>query len=73
MPRQMSVNIIRPSQRLQEQIAGMVANHEDYIVEPDGVDGRVHAVVNFFPDGVWLCLHHDECNLNNYTRLQRLA
>lgn len=73
MKQTVSVNIIRPSERLLAQITAMVAASEDYIVSPDGVDGRVHAVVNDFSDGVWLCLHHDECNLHKYTRLQRLA
>lgn len=69
----MNPNIIRPSARLLAQISSMVEASEDYIVDPDGVDGRVHMVVNDFGEGVWLCLHHDECNINKYTRLQRLA
>lgn len=62
-----------PSPRLLEQIRSMVAAHEDYIPEADGVDERLHVVVNDFTEGVWLCLHHDECNMNKYTRVQRLA
>lgn len=69
----MNPNIIRPSQRLLEQIASMVAASEDYIVNADGVNDRLHMVVNDFSGGVWLCLHHDECDMNKYTRLQRLA
>lgn len=69
----MSPNIVRPSAKLLEQIASMVAASEDYIVAADGIDGRVHVVVNDFPDGVWLCLHHGGCDMNKFTRLQRLA
>lgn len=73
MERVLSPNIIRPSAKLLGQIAAMVAASEDYIVAADGIDDRVHVVVNDFPDGVWLCLHHDECDMNKYTRLQRLT
>lgn len=66
-------NIVRPSARLREQIASMVQAHEDYIVKPDGIDGRVHMIVNEFSEGVWLCLHHDEIDMNKFTKLQRLA
>lgn len=69
----MNPRVIRPSIRLLEQIAAMLAASEDFIVNPDGVDDRVHMVVNDFSEGVWLCLHHDECNMHKYTRLQRLA
>lgn len=62
-----------PSPRLLEQIRSMVAAHEDYIPEADGVDDRLHVVVNDFTEGVWLCLHHDECNMHKFTRIQRLA
>lgn len=68
-----SVNIIRPSAKLREQIAAMVDRSEDYIVDADGIDPRVHIVVNDYDYGVWLCLHHDECNMHKFTRLQRLA
>lgn len=69
----LGVHVIRPSVRLLEQIASMVAASEDYVVHADGIDDRVHMVVNDFDDGVWLCLHHDECVMSKFTRLQRLA
>jgi hypothetical protein len=69
----MTLNIIRPSTKLLEQIAAMVEASEDFIVDADGVDAHVHMVVNDFTDGVWLCLHHNECNMSKYTRLQRLG
>lgn len=65
--------VIRPTPRLLEQIAAMVASSHDYVVDADGIDPRVHMVVNDFSDGVWLYLHHGECNVNRFTRLQRLA
>jgi len=51
----------------------MVDRGEDYIVDPDGIDSRVHMVVNDFSEGVWLCLHHDEVLMAKFTRLQQLA
>lgn len=62
-----------PSAALMEQIGRMVAAHEDWIPEADGVDASVHIVVNDFTDGVWLCEHHGECNMHRFTRVQRLA
>jgi hypothetical protein len=61
-----------PSSKLVEQIAAMVAREEDWIPDADGIDPAIHVVVNF-EDGVWLCEHHGECNINNFTRVQRLA
>ena len=61
-----------PSAKLGAQIDRMVANHEDYIPDADGVDDSVHVVVNDFTDGVWLCEHHDSCNMHGYSRVQRL-
>lgn len=58
---------------LATQIASMVANHADYIVAPVGVDWNKHSVVNFFSEGVWLCAHNDECNINNWVKVTRLA
>lgn len=51
----------------------MVASSEDYIVDADGIDDRVHMVVNDFSNGVWLCIHHGECDMNKFTKIQRLA
>lgn len=65
--------VVRPSERLLEQISAMVDRGEDYIVDPDGIDSRVHMVVNDFSEGVWLCLHHDEVLMAKFTRLQQLA
>jgi hypothetical protein len=61
-----------PSKTLVAQIDRMVENDADYIPEADGVDGTAHVVVNEFSDGVWLCEHHDSCNMIEFTRLQRL-
>lgn len=56
-----------------EQIGSMIKASEDYVVDPDGLDDRVHIVVNDFAEGVWLCLHHDEALMSKFMRLQRLA
>lgn len=68
-----SVKIIRPSEKLRQQIAAMVDRSEDYIEDADGIDPRVHIVVNDYDYGVWLCLHHDLSNMHEFMRLQRLA
>ena len=65
-------NMTVPSEKLMAQIERMVENHEDYIEDANGVDDTVHIVVNDFVEGVWLCEHHDSCNMRRYTRLQRL-
>ena len=65
------INLIA-SPKLHDQIASMVRNHEDYVVDADGVDARIYMVVNDFSLGVWLCLHHNECDMNKFTRVQRL-
>lgn len=59
--------------KLETQIASMVANHEDFILDADGVDADIHVVTNFFSEGVWLCAHNDECNINNWVKVTRLA
>jgi hypothetical protein len=61
------------SQALKAQIDRMVERHEDYVIHADGVDESRFIVVNDFTDGVWLCEHHDECNMHKWTRVQRLA
>jgi hypothetical protein len=67
------LGVFVPTAALAEQIRRMVEANEDWIPEADGVDASVHIVVNDFSDGVWLCAHHDECNMHKFTRLQRLA
>lgn len=61
------------SEKLRAQINAMVAAHEDWIPDADGVDASIHIVVNDFDYGVWLCEHHGECNMHRFTRVQRLA
>jgi hypothetical protein len=61
------------SQALKAQIDRMVERNEDYVIDADGVDESRLTVINDFADGVWLCEHHDHCNMHRYTRVQRLA
>lgn len=60
------------SKALIAQAATMLQNGEDWVVSPDGVDEEVYMVASF-PDGAWLCEHHDECVLEKFTRVLRLA
>lgn len=61
-----------PSDKLEEQIDEMIRSDEDYIPNADGIDDKIHIVINYFHHGVWLCEHHGLCDINKYDKLQRL-
>ena len=61
------------SEKLAQQIGGMVERNEDWIPRADGVDESKYIVMNDFDEGVWLYEHNDHCISSHFTRVQRLA
>ena len=53
------------------QILTMIKDELDYIDNPDGLDASLYIVINEF-DSVWLCLHNDSCNLDEFTKIERI-
>ena len=62
---------MKMSDTLSSQILTMIKDGADYIVNPDGLDASLYSVINE-SDSVWLCLHNDSCDWDDFTKIERI-